>query len=139
MRIFQKTHFWKDKRTFLDADGQLPKLNERGYAEEGNVTLRIGDEEGIRAAFKMNIDEVRALRDVLDRFTKLNDKNMIKLFKEGRERREGHERRDSGYESKESHYDRREEQTETVQVEPAQFSIFDSDEKKEEPKVKYYY
>jgi hypothetical protein len=179
MRIFQKTHFWKDKRTFLDAEGNIAKLNERGYAEDGSVSLRIGDEEGVKAAFKMTVDEVRALRDVLDGFIRQNDRRMMKLFKDVRDRRSGHEKRDQddenhdsqsnyerpsnydrqpsrdyssqsssgysgqpeGYGSREQYSDRREEpRVESLEVEPAQFSIFDTeDKKKEEPKVKYYY
>jgi hypothetical protein len=173
MRIFQKTHFWKDKRTFLDAEGDLAKLNERGYAEDGSVSIRIGDEEGMKAAFKMTIDEVRALRDVIDGFIRMNDRTMIKLFRQVRDRRSGNEeRRSSGeerrisqddrsygspreeyrsrdegyvsqrddYEPKRKMYDSDEPRIETVEVEPAQFSIFDNDDKKrEEPKVKYYY
>lgn len=171
MRIFQKTHFWKDKRTFLDAEGNIAKLNERGYAEDGSISLRIGDEEGVKAAFKMTVDEVRALRDVLDEFIKQNDRRMVKLFKDVRDRRSGHERQGSYGSQSNRDYDnqsssdynnqatsdysgrsetygfrednsvkREEPRVETVEVEPAQFSIFDTEEKKkEEPKVKYYY
>ncbi len=77
-RIFKKTHFWKDKRTYLDLNADEPRL-EKGFPKEGAVTLKIGDQDGLKAAFKMQVDEVRAFRDVLNLFIEKHDKEMCEL------------------------------------------------------------
>lgn len=77
-RIFKKTHFWKDKRTYIDLDADQPTM-ERGFPKEGAVTLKIGDQDNLKAAFKMQVDEIRALRDVLDFFIDRHDKKMAEL------------------------------------------------------------
>jgi len=118
MKIFQKTHFWQDKRTFMEADAEMPGLNERGYAKEGDVAVRIGDQDGIKGVFKLTVDEARALRDAIDLFLRKHDNDMVALFKEGREVRK---------------------EVTQPEVQPETFSIFENEEKKEEPQMKYYY
>ena len=123
MKIFQKTHFWQDKRTFMEADAEMPGLNERGYAREGDVAVRIGDQDGIKGVFKLTVDEARALRDAIDLFLRKHDNDMVALFKEGREVRKEVTQPEVQHE-----------------VQPETFSIFESEEKKkEEPQMKYYY
>ncbi len=121
MKIFQKTHFWQEKRTFMEADATMPGLNERGYAKEGDVTIRIGDQDGIKGAFKLTVDESRALRDVVDLFLRKHDNGMAKLFKEGREVRKEVSQPEI-----------------RPEIQPEAFKIFDNDDK-EEPKMRYYY
>ena len=35
MKIFKKTHFWKDNRTFIEVEMDEPRI-EREYPQEGN-------------------------------------------------------------------------------------------------------
>ncbi len=118
MRIFRKTHFWQDKRTYLELDGEMPKINERGFVEEGSLNIRIGDESGIRAAFKMNTDELRSMVDVITLFLREHDAKMMKLYSEREERRE-------------------------EEFKPMDLSILEPKEEKEEkrdkPKLQFYY
>jgi hypothetical protein len=114
MKILRKTHFWQDKRTYFEVDAEPPTTNERGYAEEGSVNIRIGDEEGIKAAFKLSADEARAVVDVLKLFLEKHDTQMARLFSS------------------------REEDRETTRVEPASFTMFDA-EKEDKPKLQFYY
>ena len=87
MRIFRKTHFWQDKRTYLELDGEMPRINEKGFVEEGSLNIRIGDESGIRAAFKMDTDELRSMVDVITLFLKEHDAKMMRLYAEREERK----------------------------------------------------
>ena len=118
MKILRKTHFWQDKRTFFEVDAEPPRLNERGYAEEGNVNLRIGDEDGIKAAFKLSADEARALVNTVRIFLEKHDVRMAKL-----------------HSSREEHV---EEQVVETNFEPSSFSMFETKEE-DKPKLKFYY
>lgn len=126
MKIFRKTHFWQDKRTFMDIDADPPKRNDRGYAEEGSVNIRIGDEEGIKAGFKLSADEARALIDTISLFLKKHDTIMARMYSSGREETE-------------EKYEPYKPDLSGKKVEPESFSIFDSDKEEEEPKLKFYY
>ena len=77
-RFFRKTHFWKDKRTYFELDAENAVL-ERGFPKEGSMTLKIGDQDGLKAAFKMQVDEVRALRDILNFFLAKHDETFTEL------------------------------------------------------------
>ncbi len=112
MRILRKSHFWQDKRTFFEITGELPKPNERGYLEEGSINIRIGDEEGVRAAFKLSADEARAVVDTIKKFLDMHDEKMM-------------------------HVPEKKEQD----IEPASFNIFDTPKKeeKDEPRLQFYY
>jgi hypothetical protein len=126
MKIFQKTHFWQERRTFMEADAENPGLNERGYPKEGNVTVRIGDQEGAKGVFKLTVDEARALRDSVDLFLRKHDNEMTKLFNEGREIRKEIAQPEITPEMQPA-------------IQPESFSIFDTEEKKAEPRMDYYY
>ncbi|RLI67548.1 hypothetical protein DRO91_10080 [Candidatus Heimdallarchaeota archaeon] len=80
MKLLRKTHFWQDKRTWIEIEGEFPSRNERGYAEEGKVSVKIGDENGLKASFKLSADEARALRDVISLFSKKHDSKMAELM-----------------------------------------------------------
>ncbi len=123
MRILRKTHFWQDKRTFLDIDAEPPQKNDRGYAEEGNVVLKIADEEGIKAAFKLSVDEARALVGTVTIFLEKHDIRMAKLLSERQESDYG----DSNHE--------------TTPIEPVSFGMFETPEVEndEKPKLQFYY
>ncbi len=79
MKIFRKVHFWKDSRTFIEAEATEPKL-ERGFAKEGNVLIKIGEQSFTKSAFKLNIDEARALRDALDMFLRFHDMKLSEMM-----------------------------------------------------------
>ncbi len=79
MKIFKKTHFWKDNRTFIEVDLEEPKI-ERDYPQDGSFLLKIGDQSGIKSAFKLNPDEARALKDALKIFLESYDKKMSELM-----------------------------------------------------------
>ncbi|MDD4353085.1 MAG: hypothetical protein PHN56_01370 [Candidatus Nanoarchaeia archaeon] len=79
MKIFRKTHFWKDNRTFIEIEAEEPRI-EREYPIEGNFFLKIGEQSTIKSAFKLNPDEARALRDAVDMFLKVHDKKMAELM-----------------------------------------------------------
>ena len=81
MKIFQKTHFWKEHRTFIEVDAKEPE-REGGYPKEGTLVLKIGEQSTIKNAFKLSIDEARALRDSLDCFIKKHDDNYSRLISE---------------------------------------------------------
>jgi len=116
MRIFRKTHFWQDKRTYLELDGEMPRINEKGFVEEGSLNIRIGDESGIRAAFKMDTDELRSMVDVITLFLKEHDAKMMRLYAEREERKE-------------------------EEFKPVDLSILEPKEEKKEgkPKLQFYY
>ncbi|MFA5303482.1 MAG: hypothetical protein WC393_03010 [Candidatus Nanoarchaeia archaeon] len=79
MKIFKKTHFWKDNRTFIEIDAEEPRI-ERDYPVEGSFFLKIGEQSSIKSAFKLNPDEARALRDSIDMFLKVHDKKFAELL-----------------------------------------------------------
>jgi hypothetical protein len=79
MKIFRKTHFWKDNRTFIEIDAEEPKI-ERDFPVEGKFFLKIGEQSNIKSAFKLNPDEARALRDSIDMFLKVHDKKFAELL-----------------------------------------------------------
>ena len=110
----------------MEAVAENPGLNERGYPKDGNVTVRIGDQEGAKGVFKLTADEARALRDSIDLFLRKHDNEMTKLFNEGREIRKEIVQP---------------EITPEVQpeIQAESFSIFDTEEKKDEPRMNYYY
>lgn len=84
MRIFRKSHLWKDNRTFLEVEAQKPE-KERGYAQEGNLLLKIGQQSSVKSAFKLSVDEARGLRDALDMFLRFHDMKMSELMTEQKE------------------------------------------------------
>lgn len=79
MKIFRKTHFWKDNRTFIEIDAEEPRI-EREYPVEGSFFLKIGEQSSVKSAFKLNPDEARALRDSIDMFLKVHDKKFVELM-----------------------------------------------------------
>lgn len=79
MKIFRKTHFWKDNRTFIELDAEDPRI-ERDYPIEGNFFLKIGEQSSIKSAFKLNPDEARALRDAINMFLQVHDKKFAELM-----------------------------------------------------------
>ncbi len=79
MKIFRKVHFWKDSRTFIEAEASEPKL-ERGFAKEGSVLIKIGEQSFTKSAFKLNVDEARALRDALDMFLRFHDMKLSEMM-----------------------------------------------------------
>ncbi|VVB75216.1 Uncharacterised protein [Candidatus Tiddalikarchaeum anstoanum] len=81
MKIFQKTHFWKDNRTFLELESKDPE-KEGGFPKEGNLILKIGEQSTVKNAFKLSVDEARALRDNLDMFIKEHDVKYSNLLSE---------------------------------------------------------
>ena len=87
MKIFRKTHFWKDNRTFIEIDAEEPKI-EREYPVEGSFFLKIGEQSSIKSAFKLNPDEARALRDSIDMFLKVHDKKFAELMNNDYEKKE---------------------------------------------------
>lgn len=84
MRIFRKSHIWKDNRTFLELDAKKPE-KEKGYAKEGNLLLKIGQQSSVKSAFKLSVDEARALRDTIDMFLRFHDMKMSELMTEQKE------------------------------------------------------
>lgn len=81
MKIFSKTHFWKEHRTFLDIEAKEP-FKERGYAKEGTILLKIGEQSTVKNAFKLSVDEARALRDSIDMFLRFHDMKLSELMTE---------------------------------------------------------
>lgn len=84
MKIFSKTHFWKDHRTFIELEAKDPE-REGGYPKEGSLVLKIGEQSTIKNAFKLSSDEARALRDSLTMFIKKHDELYTQLLSEGNE------------------------------------------------------
>jgi len=87
MKIFKKNHFWKDNRTFIEIEAEEPKI-EREFPSEGSFLLKIGDQSGIKSAFKLNPDEARAMRDAVDLFLKNHDKKMAEMMSAEYEKKE---------------------------------------------------
>ncbi|MDD2678980.1 MAG: hypothetical protein PHT91_03695 [Candidatus Nanoarchaeia archaeon] len=87
MKIFRKTHFWKDNRTFIEIDAEEPGI-ERGYPAEGSFLLKIGEQSSIKSAFKLSPDEARAMRDAFDAFLKIHDKKHAELMSNDYEKKE---------------------------------------------------
>lgn len=79
-KIIRKTHFFEGRRTFLELNSEEAKLNERGYATEGKVSIKIGSEEGVKAVFKLSADEARAVRDAINQFLKSHDRGLVDLY-----------------------------------------------------------
>jgi hypothetical protein len=79
-KILKKIHLYEGKRTFMELYADGPKLNERGYTDEGHITVRMGDETGVKAAFKLSMDEARAVRDLLNLSLKEHDQKIKELF-----------------------------------------------------------
>ncbi|MBN1923274.1 MAG: hypothetical protein JW791_00765 [Nanoarchaeota archaeon] len=84
MKIFRKTHFWKDNRTFIEIEAKNPE-KERGFAKEGSLLLKIGEQSNVKAAFKLDVDEARALRDSIDMFLRFHDMKFSELMTEQQE------------------------------------------------------
>lgn len=78
-KFFRKVHFWKDHRTYLELDGTMPEIA-RGFPKEGFVVVKIGEQTSIKSAFKLDVDEARALRDQLDTFIRRHDINFGNLL-----------------------------------------------------------
>lgn len=83
MKIFSKTHFWKEHRTFIELETKEPEL-ENTYPKEGSIIVKIGEESSIKNAFKLSIDEARAMRDALDNSIKNNDRMYYDLVNQPR-------------------------------------------------------
>lgn len=84
MRIFKRSHLWKDNRTFLEVDADNPS-KERGFAKEGNLLLKIGQQSSVKSAFKLSVDEARGLRDAIDMFLRFHDMKLSELMTEQKE------------------------------------------------------
>jgi hypothetical protein len=84
MRVFRKSHIWKDNRTFLELEAEKPS-KERGFPREGHVLLKIGLQSSVKSAFKLSVDEARALRDAIDMFIRFHDVKMSELMTEQKE------------------------------------------------------
>ncbi len=84
MKIFRKVHFWKDNRTFVEVEADKPE-KERGFAKEGHLLLKIGDQSQTKSAFKLSVDEARALRDSIDMFLRFHDMKLSELMTEQQE------------------------------------------------------
>ena len=78
-RIFRKVHFWKDHRTYLEVDGSPPEII-KGFPKEGFVVVKIGEQSTVKSAFKLDVDEARALRDQLNTFLRIHDMNFTKIL-----------------------------------------------------------
>lgn len=79
MKLLRKTHIWKDIKTFFEIESINPE-NEKNYTKQGNILFKIGQQHAIKSAFKLNPDEARAVRDVLDIFLRFHDMEMSKLM-----------------------------------------------------------
>jgi len=152
--ILRKVHFFEGRRTFLELSGEPPRVNERGYANEGNVLVRIGDEIGSKGVFKLSVDEARSMRDALDTFLKKHDISLMKMRS-----KEGSTQSSSYAHVVHTHPEREEprpalrhEHAPTPRNAPEEdysgietissdsFSIFGgNEEKKEKPKPEFYY
>jgi len=87
MKIFRKTHFWKDNRTFIEIEAEEPRI-ERGYPVEGSFLLKIGEQSSIKSAFKLNPDEARALRDAIENYLHIHDRKYSELMSTDHEKKE---------------------------------------------------
>jgi len=72
MKIFKKSHQWKENKTFLELEATEPE-KERGFAKEGHILLKIGQQSNVKSAFKLSVDEARAMRDTIDMFLRFHD------------------------------------------------------------------
>jgi hypothetical protein len=87
MKIFRKTHFWKDNRTFIEIEAEEPRI-EREFPAEGSFFLKIGEQSTIKSAFKLSPDEARALRDSIGIFLKIHDKKLAELMSNDYDKKE---------------------------------------------------
>jgi len=81
MKIFHKSHLWKDNRTFIELEAEEP-MKERGYANEGHILVKIGQQSSVKSAFKLSVDEARGLRDSIDMFLRFHDMKLSELMTE---------------------------------------------------------
>jgi len=142
MKLLRKTHFWQDKRTWIEIEGDLPSRNDRGYAGEGNVHLRIGDENGLKASFKLSADEARAVVDTISLFMKKHDSRMSEMMSSRGEQNTSSSS-SSSYGSNPS-YGSSSYDSEKKEEPLPSFELFDMADKKEEetrekPKLNFYY
>ncbi|PIO00497.1 hypothetical protein COT72_02215 [archaeon CG10_big_fil_rev_8_21_14_0_10_43_11] len=78
MKIVNFAHFFKDTRSVLELNGELPKL-ERGYPKDGNLMLSLSNEKGERKAFKLSVVEASRLVFALQNFIMKHEDEFARL------------------------------------------------------------
>lgn len=78
MKVANFAHFFKEKRSVLDINGELPKI-EKGFPKDGNIMVSISNEKGERKAFKLSMLEVCRLVFALQSFISRHEEELAML------------------------------------------------------------
>lgn len=79
VRIINFAHFFKDKRSVLELNGELPSVV-NNFPKDGSLMLSISNEAGDRKAFKLTVEEASRLTFALESFIKRHDFEWSKLW-----------------------------------------------------------
>ena len=79
VRVINFAHFFKDKRSVLDVNGELPSII-NNFPKDGALMLSISNEAGDRKAFKLTVEEASRFVLAMESFIKRHDHELSKLW-----------------------------------------------------------
>jgi hypothetical protein len=79
VRIIGFAHFFRDKRSVLEINGELPSIV-NNFPKDGSLMLSISNEAGERKAFKLTVEEASRLVIAVESFIKRHDHELSKLW-----------------------------------------------------------
>ena len=79
VRVIGFAHFFKEKRSVLELNGELPQIV-NNFPKDGSLMLSISNEAGDRRAFKLTVEEASRLMIALESFIKHHDYELGKLW-----------------------------------------------------------
>jgi|GEM_PF-4263413 len=80
MKIFFKSRFYEGEQNWVVIHFDKPLKDSDGRLIEGKVNLQVGRDNQIKGAFKLSIDETRALISALKGAVRFNDDQLVSLL-----------------------------------------------------------
>ncbi len=78
MKILNFAHFFKETRSVLELNGELPHI-ERGYPKDGNIMLSLNNEKGERRAFKLSMEEASRIVFAISNFINKHEDELSRI------------------------------------------------------------